>query len=367
MTTSGARVVAVWRDVWLPFSETFIRDQIANYRKWTAFRVGFAALDEPLVTPDYAPGGLSAVERLNRRLFGLTWHRRAYERRLHEAEALLIHAHFGPGGLSAMPLSAALGLPLVTTFHGQDAFRLGGRYPLLNRRYAAMLPKLFQESETLVAVSTFNADRLVNAGAPASMIEVIRTGTAVPISPPDEPRNGVLFVGRLIAQKGAHILLSAVSRLPASLRQTRITIAGDGPELPHLRRLADDLSLRVDFVGVLDHVDVVHAMRSSAVFCGPSIEPEGFGMVYAEAAAAATPAIAFDHGGAREAIQHGLTGLLVEPGDVDALASALEVVLSDEGAARQMGLGGHALARVEFNVQKQSGEVERLYSSLVGL
>ncbi len=110
-------------------------------------------------------------------------------------------------------------------------------------------------------------------------------------------------------------------------------------------RLASDLGLTVSFLGAQPPAVVERALASSRVFAAPSMraangDSEGFGMVFLEAAAQSLPVVSYRHGGVPEAVDDGITGLLVPEGDRAELASSVVEMLSNPVRARSMGRAG---------------------------
>src|SRR5205807_7400354 len=126
----------------------------------------------------------------------------------------------------------------------------------------------------------------------------------------------------------------------------RYLIAGAGPEEPVLRRLVDGLGLShiVDFLGFVPDEDLPDLYRAADLIVMPSaFLPgrwdliEGFGIAFAEASASGKPVIAGRSGGTEDAVQDGVTGRLVDPGDAAGVAQAIRTLLFDRRLAEQMG------------------------------
>ncbi|WP_419921329.1 glycosyltransferase [Candidatus Poriferisodalis sp.] len=143
--------------------------------------------------------------------------------------------------------------------------------------------------------------------------------------PPDGP---VVGVGRLMAEKGFDVLIEAVATLPAADRPD-VVLVGDGPDRTLLEALALRRHVTVQFAGAVAPGDVGEWYRRARLVCVPS-RREGFGMVAAEALLANRPVVATAVGGAPSLITDGTNGLLVPPGDPEALAGALTQVLRSD-------------------------------------
>lgn len=186
----------------------------------------------------------------------------------------------------------------------------------------------------------------------------------------DEIRSGakgplVLFVGRLVPYKGVSGLLSAISRIPASL-----VVVGEGPLRPSLERqaAANGLSERVRFAGEVDERELAALYQACDVFALPSItRQETFGVVQLEAMTRGKPVVSTRlQTGVDWVNRDGETGVVVPPGDVDALAAAIDRLLSNAEERRRMGLAGQARARTMFGVESMTSAILDLYRTVVG-
>ncbi len=366
------RVVAVWRSLWGPYSETFVRDHVRSLQRWTPVTMGLYRLPGALdVQVDVAPFPRSPLGRRCAGLSRRTGHRFGYDRVVRRHRPRLVHAHFGTGAVEALPLARRHGLPLVVTFHGHDlsvalAEDVRGTY---RRRLAAVL----DEAALLLPVSGFLAGRLLELGAPADKVVVHHLGIPVHerLADPAAPREGLLFVGRLIAQKGVRDLLAAYAGLPPQVRaRTPVRIVGDGPELADLQRRAaaiGDGDIR--FLGVLPPSQVRDLLASAAVLVAPSTRvpgggAEGFGLALLEASLAGVPVVSYDYAGVPEAVLHGRTGLLAPVGDVAALGAAVSSLLADPALAQRLGREGQLRVVRDFDLAARTVRLEQLYDDV---
>ena len=364
-------VAGIWKSTWLPYTETFIRDQIAHIPDWGVLKLGFTNIPQGIDLADYAPYPSTPVGKLRQSVFGARPYLDGYVKRLWTADAHVLHAHFGPGGIEALPISRAAKIPLITTFHGADASGSQSRLPWVRKRYPQELGELFRHSQKLIAVSSYVADALVKSGAPAGKIETIFTGTNLtPLEEDVEERRGIVFVGRLIPIKGPMDLLMAVNLLSRKVRsQTPITIVGDGPLRKDLEEYAQAMKLDVRFTGRLASREIPKILRSHLIFCGPSLPSrkgtrEGFGMVFLEASLQQLPCVGYASGGVKEAVLHESTGLLAPEGDIPALSEYLTELLTDTTRAEAMGTAGRARVLKEFGRMSQAAKLASLYTAV---
>ena len=201
---------------------------------------------------------------------------------------------------------------------------------------------------------------------PPGSARVIYNGMPVPsafapLAPPSEPdalRIGA--VGRLAEQKGLPTLIEAMRSLP----HCRLTLVGDGPDRPALEALVRRFSLddRVEFAGWA--APPWTATWAFDVLAMPSIN-EGFPLVIVEAMLASIPVVASTVGGIPEIVVPESTGLLVPPGDPDALAQALRRLADDPQLRRDMGARCRAVAMGQFTDTAMAAQFEALYREVL--
>jgi teichuronic acid biosynthesis glycosyltransferase TuaC len=279
----------------------------------------------------------------------------------------LVHAHQAmPDGAAARRLSAALGVPYLVTVHGVDVnVHLG-----LGGAIAATTASVLNEAAAVVAVSTAVERRLAGVVAPQRLHVV---GNGVDARRVEAPagilpgRRLILSVGHLIESKGNSVVLEALARLAQTGRfpDLAYAIVGAGVLRNELRGRARELGLgeRVQFLGHLPHREVLALMARADVFVLPS-SPEGFGIVYAEAMAQATPVVACRGEGPADFIDDGVHGLLVPPRDPLALAAALERLLGDVDLARRIGEAGR-LNVAQLTWQRSAAALKEIYDDVV--
>ena len=249
-------------------------------------------------------------------------------------DVIHLHEPLAPGPtMTALLVRPA---PLIGTFHAAGASLA---YDLMPRAARFLANRL----DYRVAVSPEARDTARNAfGGSYDLlyngVELSTYGSARP-----EPSSGptILFVGRHEPRKGLGVLLAALRKLPPTVR---LWIAGEGPETAALRaKSAGDP--RVDWLGTITDTEKIARIKGADVLCAPSLRGESFGIVLLEAMAAGTVVVAGDIAGYRNVARPGRDALLVPPGDADALAGAIDRVLSDGALSRRLVEAG--LARAE--------------------
>lgn len=266
-------------------------------------------------------------------------------------------AYFGlPCGPAAWMVKALFGVPYVVSLRGGDVpgFQHRG-IAVYHRLTGPVIGWLWRRARAVVANSEGLAD-LARRFAPDQPVIIIPNGVdAARFAQPEpvqggrgngqhEPVNslGLLFVGRVVWQKGLDVLLAALASLPPDLRSViTLTIVGDGPARPDLERQAERLGLsgRIVFRGWLGRDELPATYRSADIFVFPSRD-EGMPNVVLEAMAAGLAVLASRIAGNRDLVVEEETGLMVERDDVAALAAALVRLAGDAALRRRLGEAG---------------------------
>jgi len=297
----------------------------------------------------YGSGIVPNLKRDPRAWVGVPALRRALSREVRravrETRADVLHLHWAPTVLLAGAGKGELsGVPTVLTLHGTDA-ALGRRGGAFGRLLSAALDRV----DAVIAVSGEQATHLRESGAWDGVLEVIPSG--VPPSLFERPRKSreegapftFVFVGRLIESKGVLDLLDAFLQLDAARPDAaRLVFAGSGPLEAQLREraVARRPAGKVRFAGHLPHGETLDAIWGADALVLPSYG-EGSPLVVTEALALGTPVIATCVGAVPELVG-GDGGTLIQPADVDALATAMGAWVADPESARRAG----AAARV---------------------
>ncbi len=174
-------------------------------------------------------------------------------------------------------------------------------------------------------------------------------------------------VGRLRREKGQKTLLRAMKSVLDVLPSAVLVVVGDGPDREDLEKeaAASGIGESIRWLGQRDQSEVYRLYGVMDVVAVPSLF-EGFGLVAAEAMAAGAPVVASHVGGLPEVVRHGVTGLLVAPGDDRALALCLLLLLRDEKKAKIMGEEGRNRARMLFSPERFGSAVLSVYESPCG-
>ena len=269
----------------------------------------------------------------------------------------------------ALPLGLvgpSLDLPYDVVLHGAEV-TVPGRLPLSKQTLGYVL----RHARHIVAAGGYPAAEGERAAGRALPITVVPPGVDTerfrPLTAAERAavRAGfgvaddtelVVGISRLVPRKGFDTAIRAAALLRQSRPRLQLLIAGGGRDQERLRGLATSLQAPVRFLGRVSHDDLprlygcadVYAMLCRNRWAG--LEQEGFGIVFLEAAACGVPQVAGDSGGAAEAVEDGVSGLVVRrPDDPREVAAAFERLLDDPGQARTMGAAGRERAVREFS------------------
>jgi phosphatidylinositol alpha-1,6-mannosyltransferase len=246
--------------------------------------------------------------------------------------------------LGALALRRILRVPLVQYVHA-DEFRVRNR----------LTASAVKQAEATIAVSRYTRQMCLDAGADPDRVHVIPPGIDLPPAPTiaRDPRPTLLTVATLLFRyKGHDVMVRALPLIRAKVPDARWVVVGDGPFRPALENAlrAYGVEDAVELRGRVSDEERDEWLDRASAFCMPSRVPaaglggEGFGIVYMEAAAHGIPTIGGDVAGARDAVVNGETGLLIDPTDYLALASAATELLANPERAREMGAAGRAHA-----------------------
>jgi glycosyltransferase involved in cell wall biosynthesis len=291
------------------------------------------------------------------------------------ARADVVHVHLGED-LAVLPLGAAVArlhrLPLVLTIHTSlhHTLAVSDLRSAVLKALGGPIERWREHSAEAVLVITPRFYRLLlSDGVDENSVHVIPPGVNPslfegpfedPFSSVGKPR--VLFVGRLAPQKGVGTLVAAAGLLEDPGAQ--ILLVGAGPERKALERESERISVadRLHFVGFFAHDRLPAVLAHADLLILPSLYEE-LGTVLLEAMQAALPIVASKTGGIPDVIEDGVNGLLVPPGDPEALARAIDRVLADRKLARRLSEGVQERAK-DYDWEVLAERVLRIYQDV---
>lgn len=372
--------VVVYKSRLLPYSETFIREQVRMLSGWHGILAGDRMVKKGLALDGLDVRLLGYRHRITQRVAGLTspyliwsWPRL---RALKAERADLLHIHFATDAYRIWPLARQLNLPTLITLHGYDinTYRSwweagnGGR---MMRAFPAGLLKLAQDPRVrFIAVSRAIRQSAIDFGLPEEKITIrhigVDTERFVPGPKPLAQRRDILYVGRLVEKKGCRYLLQAFEQIQQDFPQYRLVIVGSGPLEAELKSYAQERGVRATFLGALPTEQVRQCLDETRVLCLPSItanngDAEGLGIVILEAQASGVPVITSARGGAQEGIVHGQTGFAHDEKDVAAIRQGLAALLGSDELATRFGQRGRENVVATMDIAACNLQLEELY------
>src|SRR5437773_5033804 len=289
---------------------------------------------------------------------------------LSRSNARLLHIYFGQIAVHLLPLIRVWKNPSIVSFHGADVM-VDMNKPAYREATRQML-----DAVKLVLVRSESLRRaVVHLGCDEKKVEIQRTGI-----PLEEfhfcERNFVaaatewrfLQAGRLIEKKGLPVTLRAFAVFLERHPNANLTIAGEGPLLSQLQNLARDLNIdgRVSFTGFISQEQLRKIYYASHIFLHPSQtghdgNQEGIPNSILEAMASGLPVFATRHGGIPEAIENGVSGVLVPERDHEKLAAALLDAARGPGFLSRFARNGAEIVRKNFDLRAQAQRLGEIY------
>lgn len=283
-----------------------------------------------------------------------------------------VHVHFANVAADVAMLTAHLGSVLEPdrpwswsfTMHGPTEFSDVSRYRLaekLRRARFVVCISDYARSQMMALSEPAAWDRMcvVHCGIPVEQFTPSRGKSVQKLYDDDQKADPmILYLGRLVPEKGQAILLQAIRLLGERGRRVNLILAGDGPSRLGLECMARQLGItsQASFIGAVGQDEVSALYASASIFCLPSYA-EGVPVVLMEAMAMELPVVSTRIAGIPELVQNGCTGLLVSPGRPDELAGALERLLDDPLRGGEMGARGRRDVIREFNVERSAEQL----------
>jgi len=376
--TPRPRVVLL-RNQFLPYSETFIHDQLRHHRRYVP--TVFARCHRNLQRfPGHQVVALETdaeAHRLRSLVYGVSGRAKLFDQALRDGQYSLIHAHFINNGAYALGFSRRHRLPLVISAHGHDVTTLISRELYHPRSWfvLAHLRRLRTETALVLCASEELRELLLEAGFAKSTLRVHRLGLDLAAIAPHRRQRAVptklVMVGRFVEKKGHLDGFTAFAEVRRRFPETRMVVIGDGPLFGVYRRRLAELGLedQVDFPGSLPHERVLAELGSATVVVTPSViaanlDRESGLMVAKEASALGVPVVGTWHGGIPEIVEDGASGFLVPERDPVALADRLMRLLSDPALLTRFGARAKEKMEREYDIRGQVEELEALYDEV---
>lgn len=298
---------------------------------------------------------------------------------------VIVHAHDWVTHFSSARLKHRFRIPMVCTIHATEFGRNRGLHTDGQRYIASVERDLITEAWRVVVCSEFMKHECEQTlGTPWDKMDVIPNGVNADKFEFDFPPNEasaframfaapeeclVMFTGRMVHEKGAHLLVEATRRLRDEMLPVKLVIVGGGHRT-HLVDLAHGLGIadNVFFTGFLPDDSLLRLYRVADCACYPSLY-EPFGIVALEAMAAGTPVVVSDAGGLKEVVRHDHTGTVVWSGSLDSLVWGIRRAIVERDHARWMAGNAWHEVRSRFNwrhiAEQTAGTYERIWHEFV--
>ena len=364
--------MAVFSAHFLPFSETFVYDELRAHQRYEphVFCAGRANAGRFPYAPIFVGGRAFACTRVSR----------TFDRQLAAGGYALIHAHFGGGGVYALPFARRHRLPLVVTFHGYDVPLLASGERLYPKywAYGLLAPAVLRGMALGLCASVELYEMLRELEVPPERLRVHTIGVDgsrfVPGVRRDDAEPLIVMAGRFVPKKGLVYGVRAFAAVRRRRARGRLVVVGDGELRSRLESAAreEGVEAHVTFPGVLGHDAIAQLLAVADVLMAPSVttangDRESGTLVVKEASAAGAIPIVTWHGGHPEIVVDGRTGFLVPERRVDALAARLEELLGDAELRARLRAAGRAKILAEYDQHTRVAALEEAYDDVVRL
>jgi glycosyltransferase involved in cell wall biosynthesis len=358
---------------WLPYSETFIYDQVKHAKKYEPYVLARGLNPARENFPYDHVTSLGPVARM---LYYAALPCGKFASVIKESGAKFIHAHFGTNGALIAATARKVDKPLIVTLHGVDVgILLNPHIPVDYLFYKRTYKRMFDTAQLLLPASQELADCLVQLGAPESKIHVHRLGVDTsaftPFRRPERPAQ-FLMIGRQVEKKGFEYGIRAFAKIAGKHQDSTLTLIGKGPLQEQLQSLAAELGIadKVIFKGSVAAQLMPALLENYDVLVAPCIvaknnDRDSGLIVLKEAGASAMASIGTYCGGLPEIIDDGRTGYLVGQRDIDKLAESMDSLASDYNLRMQMGIAARAKMEAEYDTVKQNEKLEELFGKIV--
>lgn len=277
----------------------------------------------------------------------------------------LAHAHYASGYGT---LARWCGFhPWVLSVWGSDVFEFPARSPLHRR----LLKKNLASADRICSTSRFMADHVRKyCECPVTLTPFgVDCDEFSPRPVPPSESFAIGTVKTLEATYGIDVLIRSFARVVARYKgskKLRLVIAGEGPLRKNLELLAKESGVGglTAFLGHIPHDRVPSLLNSLALFVSVS-RFETFGVAAVEASASGLPVVISDAGGLPEVVRHGITGIMVPHGDLEATAQAISTLIEDDSLRQRLGVAGREFVLQNYEWCENASRMERLYAQLV--
>lgn len=360
---------------YLPFSETFIYDQLTHQDR---FKAEVFAYEFKPFAKQFPYDHLHVLKGLSTWYYKTLGRSSLFENAIVSKNIELIHAHFGTNGVYGSYFAKKYDLPMAVTFHGHDVPGLfpENRWTTRYFRYQTYAHKMFNTAGLYLCCSKelyeIARDRFK---IPEDKLRLHYLGIDLErFAQVDRPERDVkiMTVGRFVEKKGFIYVLKALSMIKTVYPNISLTMVGEGP----LREIYDqfiqenNLSKIVTFAGTMTSQELQSTMIDHDILMAPSVvasngDRESGLIVVKEASATGMPVIGTLHGGIPEIIDHEETGFLAQERNSTELANYLSELLDSYELRKKMGTAARAKMEREYDTLVQNASLEDHFISLL--
>ena len=278
-----------------------------------------------------------------------------------------IHAHFAlPEGTASVLASHK---PVLVTVHGYDVqVHESVGYGIRLRKFGDEAVKWTLERASLIMVANQYMREVVKNIVDNQKIEIVTNAVDVQKFRPNVscnielPQKYIFCLKQHTSVSGIDVLIKAFNKIKKIFPNLKLLIGGSGPKTKYYIKLANKLGINksIRFLGYIEHDKLPCYYARASMVVVPSLI-EAFGLSATEAMACGRPVVVSDVGGLREQVIHGVNGLRFPPGDVNALAEAIETLLRDPDLAEKMGKIGREIAIQNYSMEKRIDRLIKIY------
>ena len=293
----------------------------------------------------------------------------------------VFHAHDWLVATAGIGLKHVFRRPLLVTMHSTEIGRREGTHTDTERMIHETEAWLTYEAWRVICCSEYMVSHVKWAfGLPSDKLVMVPNGVNTQVYADVEKqdlkqfRSGfalpeekiVLFVGRLVYEKGAHVLINAIPKVLAKV-DAKFVVVGSGYMKEQLSNIVRSMGLerKVLFAGFVDDETLLKLQKCADVSVVPSLF-EPFGIVALEAMAAKSPVVVADTGGLSEIVEHDVTGVKVYSNNPDSLAWGITKVLLDENYKRHIVENAYRRVQEKYDWDKIAQQTKRIYEGVLG-
>lgn len=298
----------------------------------------------------------------------LGW-RKKLERAIYEHDIKALLIIYGGTGTTLLSMLERLDMPIGVLFCGSDT-QVGDKFPW----YGKKLRRLWQRADRCFFASRFLFEQALRRGLPEEKSRVMYLGTDIPdgvYAGNNHSDTRFICVASLLPVKGHEFLIKAFNLVRRKKRDVHLTVVGGGPLQQRLMDMTGRLGLKdaVEFTGYIDSEQVLGKLTHSDIYVQPSVratdgQEEAISQSALEAQVIGLPAVVFNSGGLREAVEDGSTGIVVPERDIESMADAMLKLAEDKSLRNQMSQAARERIRLNFDAKKQNAawreEIENL-------